>query len=1226
MNRRNLPDALQVAARMIHFPIPFLRTASRVTAVLVGFIAVSSSVHSADFSGIEPLLQEHCVECHGAKDPEGGLVLESIEGIIKGGENGPAVIAGKAAESLLVKAVEGDWGKTGKNQFMPPGKRAKLKPEQVSLFKAWIDAGAPAFSSAAVPREVVVPKIAPKSPPRRSIQSLAFDPKSRLLAVARPDSVELVNVDSRSVVRTLTGFRGAANAVAFSADGQFVFAGAGDATGGEVVQWRIADGTRIRTLTGHTDAVYGLALTTDGQTLASGSYDYSIRLWNPADGSQRSVIRVNQGAIMGLAYRPDGQVLASAGFDRTAKIYASPEGTRLDTFGQALKELNAVAFSPDGGTLLTGGGDNRIRAYRIGADGSEGSNELVSAVFAHEGAILCLAWSPDGKTVASSADDRTVKLFSTGPLKPRLTLETQPDWPTAMTFAGDGMLVVGRADGSLAYYDPATGKPAALSRLELTRTEPRGVQRGVQTQVRLVGQPLERVTVILVHREGKLWSASAPERTDGSLWLTLAPPADEEPQAWEISVGDGSTESGRIKVWVDDLRQQTVASVNAADPEVQSPDVTLPTSVWSTLDRPGSAAVFSVPARRGQTLVFDLAAQRLGAKGDYSMELLDPSGRTVEANESFAGQADPLLVFPVSADGTYRLRVNEVTYGGSSDHFFRVSCGELPLITGMFPLTVPAGSEAEVRLLGANLPSEGRVTLPASAAGLQPLPAVARSWRSRRAWTVGVSDVPSPLESEPNDAPALADVVPVPVIVNGQLWNPRGSDAPTSPGGGPVGEDVDLYRFPARHGVTYVVETAAAQRGSAADTRIAVLHPDGRPVERVRLQAVRNSAITFRPETSDEGGIRFDSWEEMELNDLLWCGGEVMKLFRAPQGPDSDTLLYLSNGRRVGYFDTSPMAHYLDEPVYLVAPLKPGEQPVANGLPIFTVNHENDDAALRDLGSDSRVFFTAPSDGEFLVRVVDARGFGGIGNGYALTIREARPGFSVALNGADSTVAAGSGQGVNITVNRTDGFDEAVDVAVQHLPKGWTVSEPLRIEAGHTTTLATLFAATNTPAASDADWDAVTVVATAEVEGRPVALAVNSLGHPKLAAEPPRIRVRLDPVTDAPSTHAATGLPVVAIAPGGTARARLGIERNGFEGLVTFSVDNLPHGVIVENLGLNGITFLADENERVISLSAVRWVADMDRPFHAVENPAGRQTSPPLLLQVRRPTLTANGK
>ncbi|MBN8249377.1 MAG: hypothetical protein J0L84_18280, partial [Verrucomicrobia bacterium] len=511
---------------------------------------------------------------------------------------------------------------------------------------------------------------------------------------------------------------------------------------------------------------------------------------------------------------------------------------------------------------------------------------------------------------------------------------------------------------------------------------------------------------------------------------------------------------------------------------------------------------------------------------------------------------------------------------------------------------------------GANLPGEGRIAWKATGAGEHPLPGEAAAWRSRRAWTVRVSDLPAPLETEPNDTPPLASLVPLPAAIQGRL---------DAAGGHP---DTDCFRFTARRGVAYLLETTASRRGSPADTRIEVLWPDGRGVERVRLQALRNSAITFRPETSDETGIRFENWEEMELNDLLWCRGEVMKIFRAPQGPDSDTVLYAANGRRAGFFDTTPMAHYVDEPVYLVAPLDPGAAPVANGLPSFTLFHENDDAARRDLGSDSRLFFTAPADGDFLARVTDSRGFGGPGHAFELMLREAAPAFSVSLRGAGATVAPASGQSFTVTADRRDGFEGPITVTIQNPPSGWRVSSPLLIEAGHEDAEGVLHAGVGATPPSDAAWDAMTVVATAEVQGRPVAMAVNSLGRPKLAAEAPRIRVHLDLPAGAGAASGSSNA-ALELESGGTTRARLRIERLAFDGVVTFSVDNLPHGVIVENLGLNGITFLADESEREISLAAARWVQPQERPIFAVEQQAGRQTSPPVLLRVRAPDLRA---
>ena len=152
------------------------------------------------------------------------------------------------------------------------------------------------------------------------------------------------------------------------------------------------------------------------------------------------------------------------------------------------------------------------------------------------------------------------------------------------------------------------------------------------------------------------------------------------------------------------------------------------------------------------------------------------------------------------------------------------------------------------------------------------------------------------------------------------------------------------------------------------DTKIQVLHADGQPVQRVVLQAVRNSAVTFRGIDSSASDVRVENWEEMELNQLLYMNGEVLKLFRAPQGPDSGFAFYTRNGGRRCYFDTSPAAHPLDEGCYIVEPYAQGEKLVATGLPVFLLYYANDDDGERKLGTDSKLHFTALADGTYLMR------------------------------------------------------------------------------------------------------------------------------------------------------------------------------------------------------------------------------------------------------------------
>ncbi len=92
----------------------------------------------------------------------------------------------------------------------------------------------------------------------------------------------------------------------------------------------------------------------------------------------------------------------------------------------------------------------------------------------------------------------------------------------------------------------------------------------------------------------------------------------------------------------------------------------------------------------------------------------------------------------------------------------------------------------------------------------------------------------------------------------------------------------------------------------------------------------------------------------------------------------------------------------------------------------------------------------------------------------------------------------------------------------------------------------------------------------------------------------------------------------IVVAPGTTVTAMLKVERNGHDDLVTFSVDNLPHGVIVDNIGLSGVLMPKGENERQIFITADSWVDETTRPAFAIESQAGGQCSPPVTVRVRR--------
>lgn len=447
-----------------------------------------------------------------------------------------------------------------------------------------------------------------------------------------------------------------------------------------------------------------------------------------------------------------------------------------------------------------------------------------------------------------------------------------------------------------------------------------------------------------------------------------------------------------------------------------------------------------------------------------------------------------------------------------------------------------------------------------------------------------IPDVPMPeeglapiAEAEPNHQLDTAQSISLPAKVEGLLL----------PGQG-FSEDVDLYRFSAKAGQSWVIETNAEQSKSPADTVIDVFHANGEPVLRYLLQAVRESYINFRGLSSTELQVRVKGWEEMGLDQYLYMNGEIGRIIRMPKGPDSGFLLY-GDGQRRAYFDTTAVTHANEETVYIVEAYPPGTELVDNGLPVFPLYYRNDDDGRRKLGEDSRLMFTAPRDGEYLVRVRDTRGFGGSDFNYTLTIRPPQPGFSISIAGRGATVKKGGGVKLTFKADRKDDFEAAIQISLENLPKGYSIPETLIIEEGHTSADAVLTASPDAESIDAERWNQVAV--TASKVGEETTQPVDNLGHIKLADAPKAILHLLMP------DGSTSGLQ---LNPGGRVQALLKVERaEGFNGELKCDVHNLPHGVIVDNLGLNGVMIRQGENERMIFISAEDWVQPMTRPIFA---------------------------
>ncbi|HZM05572.1 MAG TPA: c-type cytochrome domain-containing protein [Candidatus Saccharimonadales bacterium] len=1178
---------------------------------------------ATDYAAVDAIFSKHCLDCHASQDPEAKLVLESFESVMKGGESGQVVLAGNSHDSLLVQMVEGKVFKDGKNLIMPPGrKRQKLKPAEIALITAWIDAGAhPPAMAKSIIAELDVPQIKVKGVARNPINALAHVPGTNLVAVARYREVELRSSDTGKLIRTLKGHHGNVNALAFSPNGKRLFAGSGENVRyGEIKEWNVANGKLIRTFLGHKDTVYSLAVSPDGKILASGSYDQKIILWDIATGKERNTLSGHNGCVFGLAFRPDGKILASASGDHTVKLWDVAGGTRRDTLSQPLKDVYAVAFSPDGKKLMAGGVDHRIRIWSISATAAETTNPLLDSKFAHDGSILRLVFSPDGKMLLSSADDRTVRLWDTGKMKERLLLEKQPDWATGLDFArNDQAIAVGRLDGSLAFYDLA-GKSlpfvaamaeAPAEKPSIARLQPRGMQRGTDLTLKVIGGNLLSLTNVKSSNPKLAVSLSKTAKaTSTEAWIDVKAAPDLPRGLYDISVINANGESGPGKIYIGHLPHVFEAENN---PPRTLRMVTLPMSYWGDLNPGGDVDELEFHAQAGQSLVFDLSAKSIGSKAQAQLSLLDAHGEILSSEGEFEG-GDPLLAYTITSNGLYRIRIAETTEEGSPDYFYRLTMGELPQVISIFPPSVQTNREAEVQLIGYNLTGKDKIKISPMKAGELEVPLNSDTYRARRAFKVLVTDGPELVEAEPNDTPGEATPIPVPSTVSGRIFA-EGKAAP----------DVDLYRFEAKAGQKLIIETDAARRGSPIDTKIEVLYADGRPVPRLQLQAVRDSAINFRAITSSQNEVRIDNWEEMELNQYLYMQGEVCKLFRMPQGPDSGFQFYTVAGQRRDYFDSSGTDHALDEPCYIVEPHPPGEKLQPNGLPVFPLYYANDDDGDRQLGVDSRLHFTAPSAGSYLIRVTDNRGRGGARFFYRLIVREPHPDFVVTLNGADQTLNPGTGREFTLTANRTDAFDEDIQVDITNIRARFSISTPVVIQAGHSEAKGTLNCDTNAVTLTAQIVSKIKITASAMVGEKKVEKPVNSFAKIAVGAAS-KLLVACEPYNAAATNfvlRSVSETPLeITVAPGQIVPAWIKVSRHGYNDLITFTADNLPHGVIVDNIGLNGVLIPKDENRRQIFLRAAKWVPDTDRLFYVKAAQEGGPTSLPVLLHVRRPVPT----
>ena len=228
--------------------------------------------------------------------------------------------------------------------------------------------------------------------------------------------------------------------------------------------WNATNGQELLTLAGHTGTVMAVAWSPDGRSILTGSKDGTARLWDAATGAARSIVAAHSNWVLSVAFSPDSRRFATGSADNTACIGEVQNPQPLYVLPGHSNWVQQVAFSPDGRQVATGCRDRKVRLFD-----AETGRQLVS-MEGHPSGISSLAFSPDGARLATAAagegfgtaryQEHTAHIWDVRTGQRLLKLDAHSGWVIAVAFSSDGRrLATGSADNTVRIREAFPWKP-----------------------------------------------------------------------------------------------------------------------------------------------------------------------------------------------------------------------------------------------------------------------------------------------------------------------------------------------------------------------------------------------------------------------------------------------------------------------------------------------------------------------------------------------------------------------------------------------------------------------------------------------------------------------------------------------------------------------------------------------------------------------------------------------